>query len=117
MAREGSFCLVRNGSPSGHCVPETMLTFGPATGATGACANVEATNNREQTIMEAARPQTTDSVFIPTPNSCSCLLERARFAEHGAGRETHDHAPLSPHRLDRYVGAPYAAIAVATPTA
>src|SRR4029077_2424454 len=28
-ATEGSFCRCRNGSPPGHCVPETMLTFGP----------------------------------------------------------------------------------------
>jgi len=30
-AMEGSFCRCRKGSPVGHCVPETMLTFCPAT--------------------------------------------------------------------------------------
>src|SRR5580698_2522120 len=30
-AIEGSFCRCKNGSPVGHFVPETMLTFCPAT--------------------------------------------------------------------------------------
>src|SRR5437016_1463320 len=32
-AIEGSFCLVRKGSPCGHLVPWTMLTLGPTLGA------------------------------------------------------------------------------------
>src|SRR5271168_821795 len=33
-AIDGSFCRCKNGSPVGHFVPETMLTFWPATCAT-----------------------------------------------------------------------------------
>jgi hypothetical protein len=39
-ARDGSFCRCRNGSPSGHFVPETMLTFGP-----GICPNAPNVNS------------------------------------------------------------------------
>src|SRR6266481_3627175 len=64
MASEGSFCLVRNGSPSGHFVPVTMLTFGPATGA---AANGAAKASSDQPATQIARTRSTETVFIPIP--------------------------------------------------
>src|SRR2546423_14259607 len=61
MASEGSFCLVRNGSPWGHLVPETMLTFGPTTGP---AASGEAASSNSQATSGTARAKTKEKLFI-----------------------------------------------------
>ena len=52
-AIDGSFCLVRSGSPAGHCVPVTMLTLGPATGD---AARAGAMDRKTPATNEARRP-------------------------------------------------------------
>jgi hypothetical protein len=62
IAIDGSFCLVRRGSPAGHCVPVTMLTLGPATGV---AARAGAMETRNPTTSEAERPHEKECAFIP----------------------------------------------------
>src|ERR1700688_4105216 len=72
-AIDGSFCRCKNGSPFGHFVPDTMLTFCPATCAV---AGRTATN-----AATHANPNT--AVTTRTDNLIARLLESVIFSKPG----------------------------------
>ncbi len=55
---DGSFCLWRNGSPPGHFVPETMLTFCPGVGPCAYAMRGMITASR------SAKLRRTDKLFV-----------------------------------------------------
>src|SRR6266481_9312871 len=60
-AMDGSFCLCKKGSPVGHLVPETMLTFCPATCPTAAGA---ARNAATHANPKTAHNTRTDNLIV-----------------------------------------------------
>src|SRR5580692_6675811 len=60
-AIDGSFCCCKNGSPFGHFVPDTMLTFCPATCAV---AGDTVTNAATHANASTAHTTRTDNLIV-----------------------------------------------------
>src|SRR5256885_1932195 len=82
-AMDGSFCRCRKGSPVGHCAPDTMLTFCPATCATEA----DGMSNADKTVNMAGSQIDLTNGFMQTPR----LRVEFRDRFDPAGNQSHAH--------------------------
>src|ERR1700676_109459 len=88
-AIDGSFCRCRNGSPLGHFVPDTMLTFWPATCARAAGAAAKRASNAVRQIAGIDRAGSFMNRSLQDKNGKEEKTEQNRLLHAESGCEPH----------------------------